>query len=1224
LGVSGSSQIGYVNFVYGLCFVLMAMQSLVAYSRDKSLPWRLLAAFGILQGTSNWLETFELHSPHLLALHVLRLLIMVSSFAALLEFGRLSLSRDKALVVWLTPVMLSVTVITTLLLGPALLDSICRYTLCLPGALLAACGLWRAAGTNERELRSGLRMAAAGMLIYACAAGVVVPKGNLWPADWLNYSTWLTFAGSPIQSLQMACSVACLIGVWWHCVAGSRETEERYRALYQMSRDAIVTLEPPFWRFTAGNPAALQLYGFAAENEFVSLTPSDLSPERQPDERLSSEKAVEMIETALEKGSHLFDWTHRRANGEEFPATVLLTRTETAERVFLQATVRDITARRQAERALRESEQSLSTTLCSIGDAVFSTDAAGLVVRMNPAAECLTGYALSEAIGVSLDEILHLSDLETGQPVFLPVAKTVETGEIQHLAHRTVLTAKDNTRTIVADSCSPTLDFDDTITGTVVILRDVTVESRQMDELRDSRERYQLAATGTSVGIWDWDLRTNAIFISSRWKQMLGYDDSELPNEFQTFQDHLHPEDRSRTLERLLGFVAGDSTEYHNEFRLRHKDGSYLWVLSRGEAIRDESGRAYRVAGSNADITQRKLAEEKLLSVNRELEAAVEHANAMTASAEAACTELDIERAKLQSIIDAAQVGILLTDNAGSVTRVNRAAADMVGKGMKDMVGMRLGDSLGCAQATTAPGGCGTGERCPKCPLRQTILRVLQSGKPATGIEVSQDVVLYDGENRLHLSVNASRIEIDDAQHVIVVITDISELKAQAEELIYKSNHDSLTGLPNRQYFEQQLSERTRLSGKIKMRRPFGLMFIDLDKFKLINDTLGHKVGDLLLEEVAARLQTCIREQDVLARMGGDEFTVIVARYRRHEDVEAIASRIIDVVSRTFTIQGHRFVIGASIGLVSYPEDGYDAQTLLRHADAAMYKAKQAGRGTSRWYTGDVDQSNQSRVETEMDIRTALEEGQFKVYYQPIVGMDDGQIHAAEALIRWEHPKKGMISPSLFIPIAEEIGLIGPIGEYVLRTACFQAAKWHKEGMTLPHMSVNLSTKQLRDPEWIHTVETALRDSGLKPHGLYLELTESELAADYELLTGSLRQIEDLGVGLAIDDFGMGHSSLSRLKDFRVIHLKIDGSFVRNIECSESDKALLRSIIDMAHGQGICVTAEWVETKAQMEILRTSGCDFGQGYHISPPVPADEFAAFAAKTEKLSDRKRAA
>lgn len=1224
MGGSWASQMGYVNFVYGLCFVLMAMQSLVAYSRDRSLPWRLLAAFGLLQGTSNWLDTFELHSPHLQALHVIRLFMMVASFASLLEFGRVSLSRDKALVVWLTPVMLSVTAITAVLLGPALLDSICRYTLCLPGAVLAAWGLWCASGTNGREQRAGLRMAAVAMLVYACAAGVVVPKVNLWPADWLNYGSWLTFAGSPIESLQMACSVLFLIGVWWHCVAGSRETEERYRALYQMSRDAIMTLEPPSWRFTAGNGAAIQLYGVGDEPTFTLLGLHNLSPERQPDGQLSSEKAMEMIDKALQEGSHFFEWMHKRPDGTEFPATVLLTRTESAGRVFLQATVRDITTRKQAERALRESEQSLSTTLCSIGDAVFSTDAAGLIVRMNPAAERLTGYALSEAIGVSVDEILNLSDPETGQPVMLQVAKTVETGEIQHLANRTVLTSRDNTRTIVADSCSPTLDFDDTITGTVVILRDVTVESRQMDELDDNRERYQLAATGTSVGIWDWDLRTDVVFISPRWKQMLGYDDSELPNNFQTFRDRLHPEDRGHTLGRLQEFVANGSTEYHNEFRLRHKNGSYLWMLSRGEALRDESGRAYRVAGSNEDITERKLAEERLLSVNRELEAAAEHANAMTVSAEAACTELDIERAKLQSIIDAAQVGILLTDNTGSVARVNRAAADMVGKGMKDMVGLKPGDSLGCAHAITAPAGCGTGERCPKCPLRQTILRVLQSGKPATGIEVSQDVVLYDGNKRLHLSVNASRIEIDNAHHVIVVITDISELKAQAEELIYKSNHDCLTGLPNRQYFEQQLSERTRLSGRIKTRRPFGLMFIDLDKFKLINDTLGHKVGDLLLEEVAARLQTCIRDQDILARMGGDEFTVIVSRYRRHEDVESVASRIIDVVSRTFTIQGHRFVIGASIGLVSYPDDGYDAQTLLRHADAAMYKAKQAGRGTSRWYTGDVDQSNQSRVETEMDIRTALEEGQFKVHYQPIVGMADGQIHAAEALIRWEHPKKGMISPSLFIPIAEEIGLIGPIGEYVLRTACFQAAKWHEDGMTLPHISVNLSTKQLRDPKWIQTVRSALRDSGLQPHSLNLELTESELAADYELLTNSLRQIEDLGVGLAIDDFGMGHSSLSRLKDFRVIHLKIDGSFVRNIECSESDKALLRSIIDMAHGQGICVTAEWVETKAQMEILGASGCDFVQGYHISPPVPADDFAAFVAKTEKLPKRKRAA
>ena len=460
-------------------------------------------------------------------------------------------------------------------------------------------------------------------------------------------------------------------------------------------------------------------------------------------------------------------------------------------------------------------------------------------------------------------------------------------------------------------------------------------------------------------------------------------------------------------------------------------------------------------------------------------------------------------------------------------------------------------------------------------------------------------------------------------EHAAAVEIAKDKIEEHASELRHQATHDALTGLPNRTCFGQRLSEL--ISGSTgKKSRSISMLFLDLDKFKMINDTLGHKVGDALLVEVAGRLRSCLRQGDLLARMGGDEFTIMLPRCRSRSTAQSVASRMIDSLSRAFEIQGHRFVIGASIGLASYPSDGTDAVTLLKHADAAMYRAKQAGRGTFRWFTGDVDVDNQQRADMEMDIRGALEKSQFSVCYQPIVSLADGSIVAAEALLRWEHPEKGMVSPSLFIPIAEEIGVIGRIGDYVLRTACAQIVAWRSEGIHLAHIGVNVSTRQVRDPEWINSLRAALSDTGLDARCLNLEVTETDFASGYESMRETLQKVQELGICLSIDDFGIGQSSLSRLKDFPVIHLKIDGSFIRDIEHNKSDNSLVRSIVEMAHGQGIEVTAEWVETESQMEILRSIGCDLAQGYLISPALSPEAFEYFVRTWQEKRSLEQAA
>lgn len=526
---------------------------------------------------------------------------------------------------------------------------------------------------------------------------------------------------------------------------------------------------------------------------------------------------------------------------------------------------------------------------------------------------------------------------------------------------------------------------------------------------------------------------------------------------------------------------------------------------------------------------------------------------------------------------------------------VNPAYEEILGLKAEDVVGKIATEAYGVSEP----------------PYFEVYSRVAQSG-------IAEHFEIFFLQMGKHFSISAFS---PSPGQFATAFSDISERKTHEDALAYQATHDALTGLPNRQYFEQYLKD---LISKRPGRRvsPMVVLFLDIDKFKMINDTMGHEAGDKLLVEVAERLQECLRSEDLLARMGGDEFTVIVPRCNKCSSAQRIATRMIESISRPFDIKGHKFVIGASIGLAGYPRDGEDVVELLKHADAAMYKAKQAGRGRFQWYSGDVDVENHQRAEMEMDLRTALEKCQFEVYYQPIVSLEDGSIHAAEALLRWEHSEKGMISPSLFIPIAEEIGIIGDIGDYVLRTACLQTMMWRDEGIYLSHISVNLSTRQICDLAWLESVETAVSETGIEPDRLDLEVTETDFAVDYDLIIEKLRDVQALGVGISIDDFGMGQSSLSRLRDFPVMHLKIDGSFVRDIERNKSDLALVRSIVEMARGQGIRVTAEWVENESQIEMLRSIGCDYAQGFHISPALPAEEFAKFM-KTWTSRKRKAA-
>jgi len=686
-------------------------------------------------------------------------------------------------------------------------------------------------------------------------------------------------------------------------------------------------------------------------------------------------------------------------------------------------------------------------------------------------------------------------------------------------------------------------------------------------ELSAASQRLQLALDASNIGLWDWNVTTGETY-HSNFDRLLGYGRDRFSNFVVDLEAMVHPEDWPKLKRAMVMHFKGRTSRYHAIYRIRHANGEWHWIEDEGRVVEwDKDNKAARMIGTRRDITEDKLSEDQLrLSA---------------------------------TVFENASEGILIMDTNFHFLTVNDCFTRITGFSEEEVRGKTM------AMASHSGG------------VNAELYSEIASTVRREGFwEGEMSERRKDGEP-YPIWLQLSAVYDDDGQitHYVGMFSDLTQRKEAEEKLQFLSNYDRLTGLANRTMFRERLHKSLALARLNRER--VALLTLDLDRFRPINDSLGHEIGDKLLRMTAERLRTLDIEEGTLARVGGDEFTLIIDNYRSSSDVESLCQELINVMRKPFNIGGHELLLGVSIGASVFPDNAKEAQALINQADLAVHQAKRTGGNNVQFFRSDMRAASVEQLALETSLRKAIFKNEFVVHYQPKVDLADGRIKGAEALVRWQHPTMGLLPPKDFIPLAEETGLISAISEWVLERSCRQAAQWLKQGDEI-QVSVNLSAQQFRKGDITTIVDRVLDLTGLPANLLELELTESLIMEDLDKNIDVLRQLRERGIGLSLDDFGTGYSSLSYLKRFPVDTLKIDRSFVTDMHVSQDDAAITQAIIDMAHSLKMVVVAEGVEEDAQMSLLRRMGCDAIQGYLISRPVPEAEFHAL------FKDRQQAA
>ena len=695
--------------------------------------------------------------------------------------------------------------------------------------------------------------------------------------------------------------------------------------------------------------------------------------------------------------------------------------------------------------------------------------------------------------------------------------------------------------------------------GFVTIYTDITARKQAERELLRLHERASLALQTVGVGIFDWDTGKDQLLADARVFEMFGVSPEGRNGLFNDWSDYLHPQDRERALGQIVASLRSRESDVKLAYRIVRPDGKIRHLEVHNHIVRDAAGRTLRLIGADLDVTERKETEERLLLAEK--------------------------------VFDNSPVAIVITDSGNRIISVNEAFVRTTGYAESEVLG-RDPKVLGSGQHD-----------------REFFARMWQSLKETDFWEGEILDRRKTGEiypkwmtiNVVHDREDPGRI------HYVAIFADITERKQAEQHIHHMAHHDALTGLPNRMALEARLEQS--LAEADRNRRSVALMFIDLDRFKIINDTLGHHVGDLLLIEVAQRLRHTVRFSDTVARLGGDEFVVVLPALEDPAVATTVAGSILTALGAPYLIEDKVLHSTPSIGVSIYPQDGGDVATVMKYADTAMYHAKESGRNGFQFFSPQLNHAAMERLEVERQLREALALDQFVLHYQPRLDRD-GRITGIEALIRWNRPDQGLELPDGFIPVAEESDLIIRIGDWVLATVARQLRKWRDAGIPVPAVAINLSARHLRLTGLPEQIAEVTRHNAVPARLLEFDVTESMAMENPERASAVLKELRRMGISLAIDDFGTGYSSLSYIKQLPFNRLKIDRSFVAGIALNPGDLAIVRGTIALAHSLGLKVVAEGTETAEQFALLKSAGCDEFQGFYFSAPLPFDKLEAF--------------
>jgi diguanylate cyclase (GGDEF)-like protein/PAS domain S-box-containing protein len=866
---------------------------------------------------------------------------------------------------------------------------------------------------------------------------------------------------------------------------------------------------------------------------------------------------LEEAERALAEGraaSSTAEYRFRHADGSwrwvESVGTYLLDGPQAGGVVV---SVRDVTRRKEAEERLRFQAELLGM----VGESVIALDVDGRVVYWNGAAEEMYGWSAEEAMGRRLKDMVVPEGLRGRAE---EIAGQLRAGRSWRGEFKVL--RKDGTTFPVEAINSPVFGEDGVVTGVIGILRDVTERKLAEEALREAEERYRtlVERVPAVVYVQEPSEPSRTTYVSPQNEAILGYS----PEECLADPDHwikiLHPDDRERVLAEDSRTNEGGGA-FSMEYRQITKDGRTVWIRDEATLVRDEGGQPLYWLGVQTDVTGRKEADERYRTL--------------------------VE--KIPAVTYVEEVG----DAQGSLY-MSPQVEDLLGYPQEEWLG-GVGHWKRCLHPEDHERVLAENARSDETgePFRSEYRMIHRDGRT---IWVHDEAVLVEGP--------AGRSRFWQG-----VITDITDRKVLEERLRHQALHDPLTGLPNRSLFADRLAHA--LDASRRRDRDVAVLFMDLDEFKTVNDSLGHEVGDLLLVEVAERLRGCLRPEDTLARFGGDEFVVVLEDVGAADEAVRVAERIADGFRSPFWLDGRELYARVSIGIALGENRTKTSEDLLRDADTAMYRAKEEGEGF-RVFDPPMHERVARRLDLENGLRRAVERGEFVLHYQPVFDFGDQGVWGTEALLRWNHPEKGLLSPSEFVAVAEATGLIVSVGGWALEEACRRTKEWQDAYPRTPTLGliVNLSAKQLCHPGCEETIRAALERSGLPPHSLSLDVTETAFIDVLESNRSALERIQALGVGISIDDFGMGYSSLSYLKRLPADALKIDRSFLRGFGEDAKDTALVRMVIEVGHTLGMRVIAEGVEGWAQAALLAETGCDMAQGYHFSGPLPPEQVPGY--------------